>query len=100
MCGITGQLAFPVAEPAIVRRGPDGEGFHSAGPIALGHRRLSIIDGAGGSQPMFNEDGNLAVVLNGEIYNYKELVPRHQWGPRLVTAGAASMGKETAIRGS
>jgi asparagine synthase (glutamine-hydrolysing) len=62
-------------------RGPDGQGFHAQGPVALGHRRLSIIDLAGGAQPLFNEDGTIAVVLNGEIYNYRELAgelrPRH-----------------------
>ena len=91
MCGIAGQLAFPVADPAVVRRmadslahrGPDGDGFYHDGPIALGHRRLSIIDVAGGAQPMFNEDGTLAVIFNGEIYNYKELAaelaPRHRF---------------------
>ena len=58
---------------ALVHRGPDDEGFHIAGRIGLGHRRLSIIDVAGGHQPVFNEDGSVAVILNGEIYNYREL---------------------------
>ncbi len=58
---------------ALVHRGPDDEGFHVAGKIGLGHRRLSIIDVAGGHQPVFNEDGSIAVILNGEIYNYREL---------------------------
>lgn len=58
---------------ALVHRGPDDEGFHVAGKIGLGHRRLSIIDVAGGRQPIFNEDGSVAVILNGEIYNYREL---------------------------
>lgn len=58
---------------ALVHRGPDDEGFYVAGRIGLGHRRLSIIDVAGGRQPIFNEDGSVAVVLNGEIYNYREL---------------------------
>lgn len=90
MCGIAGELAFPSADPervrrmtaALAHRGPDGDGFHHEGPIALGHRRLAIIDLEGGAQPIFNEDGSVAVVFNGEIYNYRELAaelaPRHR----------------------
>src|SRR5271170_7913495 len=82
MCGIAGHLAFPVADSEAVRRmtaelqhrGPDGSGFYNEGPIALGHRRLAIIDLEGGAQPVFNEDRSIAVVFNGEIYNYRELV--------------------------
>jgi asparagine synthase (glutamine-hydrolysing) len=59
---------------AIAHRGPDAAGLHVAPNIALGHRRLSIIDVATGQQPLFNEDGSVAVVFNGEIYNYLELV--------------------------
>jgi asparagine synthase (glutamine-hydrolysing) len=58
---------------AMIHRGPDDDGFHIDGPVALGMRRLSIIDLAGGHQPIFNEDGSVAVVFNGEIYNYREL---------------------------
>src|SRR5271168_3401828 len=58
---------------AIVHRGPDEEGFLSALPIIVGSRRLSIIDLPGGSQPIWNETGTLAVVFNGEIYNFREL---------------------------
>lgn len=58
---------------ALVHRGPDGEGVYANGRIGLGHRRLSIIDVAGGRQPIFNEDGSVAIVFNGEIYNYREL---------------------------
>lgn len=54
-------------------RGPDGDGFLVDGPLAFGMRRLSIIDLAGGDQPIFSEDRSLAVVFNGEIYNYIEL---------------------------
>jgi len=54
-------------------RGPDGSGFHVETAIGLGHRRLSIIDLAGGSQPLGNEDGAVMVTFNGEIYNYREL---------------------------
>jgi len=61
---------------AILHRGPDDQGTVLRGPAALGMRRLSIIDVAGGRQPIFNEDGRIAVVFNGEIYNYLEL--RHE----------------------
>ena len=83
MCGINGlfnRYQAPV-DPAVIRRmcdvlahrGPDGEGLFTEGPVGLGHRRLAIIDLAGGDQPMKNEDGRLVVVFNGEIYNYLEL---------------------------
>lgn len=85
MCGICGKLqSDPEAsvEPgvldrmvaAISHRGPDGRGTHLAGPVGLGHRRLSIIDlSDSGSQPMCNENGTVWIVFNGEIYNYLEL---------------------------
>ena len=83
MCGIAGILRCdggPVAvdelrrmTDAIVHRGPDDEGFHSAPGIGLGMRRLSIIDLATGQQPIANEDGSVRVVCNGEIYNFREL---------------------------
>ncbi|THF61630.1 XrtA/PEP-CTERM system amidotransferase [Pseudothauera rhizosphaerae] len=56
-------------------RGPDEGGYHFEPGAALAHRRLSIIDLATGQQPLFNEDGSVAVVFNGEIYNFQELVP-------------------------
>ncbi|MBS0554484.1 MAG: amidotransferase 1, exosortase A system-associated, partial [Proteobacteria bacterium] len=56
-------------------RGPDEGGYHFEPGVALAHRRLSIIDIATGQQPLFNEDGSVAVVFNGEIYNFQELVP-------------------------
>ena len=79
MCGIAGQLVFPRADPAAARRmgealshrGPDGDGFADLGPLALSHRRLSIIDLEGGAQPM--RHGKLCISFNGEIYNYREL---------------------------
>lgn len=55
-------------------RGPDEGGYHFEPGVALAHRRLSIIDLATGQQPLFNEDGSVAVVFNGEIYNFQELV--------------------------
>ena len=56
-------------------RGPDEGDIHFEPGVALGHRRLSIIDLSTGQQPLFNEDGSVAVVFNGEIYNFQELVP-------------------------
>lgn len=83
MCGIAGYLTYDGAMPdaaltermcgRLIHRGPDGEGYFHGEGIALGHRRLSIIDVAGGAQPMSNEDGRLQVVFNGEIYNFREL---------------------------
>src|SRR5947208_8735500 len=84
MCGIAGQFNFqrhePVERETIVRmarsiahRGPDDEGFFIAGPVGLGFRRLSIIDLAGGHQPMSDAEETVWVIFNGEIYNYKEL---------------------------
>jgi asparagine synthase (glutamine-hydrolysing) len=57
----------------IAHRGPDDEGFYSDGPCAIGMRRLSVIDIAGGHQPLSNSDGMLSLVCNGEIYNFREL---------------------------
>ena len=60
---------------AIRHRGPDGDGFHVERGVGLGHRRLSIIDVQGGHQPMYNEDDTVAIVFNGEIYNFEALRP-------------------------
>ena len=57
----------------IIHRGPDSEGGFIDDDIALGFRRLSIIDLEGGSQPIYNEDGSIAIVYNGETYNFPEL---------------------------
>lgn len=84
MCGITGIYHYaseaPVDERILRRmtgvlehRGPDDEGYHVASRVGLGHRRLEVIDPEGGHQPIFNEDGTIAIVFNGEIYNYREL---------------------------
>jgi asparagine synthase (glutamine-hydrolysing) len=61
-----------------VHRGPDEGGIHLEPGVGLAHRRLSIIDVSTGQQPLFNEDRSVAVVFNGEIYNYQELVPELQ----------------------
>src|SRR5881628_3977293 len=57
----------------LVHRGPDGAGLWSEGPVGLGHRRLAIVDVAGGHQPMTNEDRTVWIVFNGEIYNHAEI---------------------------
>ena len=84
MCGLTG-IYHPNApidrallarmNAAIAHRGPDGDGFHVEPGIGLGHRRLSIVDVAGGAQPMWNEDESVVIVFNGEIYNFPVLRP-------------------------
>jgi asparagine synthase (glutamine-hydrolysing) len=74
--GRSGLAAVRAMCAAIQHRGPDGDGFYapSAQPdLAMGMRRLSIIDVAGSDQPLYNEDRSIALVFNGEIYNYKEL---------------------------
>ena len=84
MCGISGFLHFDQEREAsdivirkmngvLAHRGPDGEGFFLKNNIALGHRRLAIIDLNTGEQPMYSEDHKIVLVFNGEIYNYLEL---------------------------
>lgn len=84
MCGIAGLFDIKGSRPyetrlleemtdVIAHRGPDGAGMHLAPGVALGHRRLAIIDLAGGAQPMHTADRSLTVVFNGEIYNFLEL---------------------------
>jgi len=58
----------------LLHRGPDGDGFHYAPGVGLGHRRLAIVDLAGGDQPIYNEDRTVCVVFNGEIYNFQPLM--------------------------
>src|SRR4051812_40269403 len=100
MCGICGVVEQGVQDPpggpaalrrmtdVISHRGPDDEGFHLAPGVALGMRRLSIIDLPGGHQPIANEDGSVHTVFNGEIYNFRELRERLEGsGHRLSTAG-------------
>jgi len=97
MCGIAGIFHLGTAKPvdparvkgmidAVSHRGPDGEGIWTAPGVGLGHRRLSIIDLAGGDQPMLSADGRLVVVFNGEIYNYRELrADMEAWGAQFRT---------------
>ncbi|CAN5786454.1 asparagine synthase (glutamine-hydrolyzing) [soil metagenome] len=79
MCGIAGFLGegdradLQRMTDRIAHRGPDADGFFVSGPLHLGHRRLSIIDLAGGAQPMSTADGRFTIVFNGEIYNHVEL---------------------------
>jgi len=84
MCGICGIYNFGTRAPAdgaalkratdaMAHRGPDDEGFYLQGEVALGNRRLSIIDLPGGHQPISNEDKTIWITFNGEIYNYREL---------------------------
>ena len=84
MCGLAGIFDSRDGRPvdrnlltamtdSLSHRGPDGAGYHLGEGIGLGHRRLSIIDLAGGHQPLFNEDHSVCVAYNGEIYNFREL---------------------------
>ncbi len=86
MCGICGVVDLTGAQPparedveamaqTIFHRGPDDAGYYVRPPIAFGFRRLSIVDVAGGHQPMSNEDGTIWIAFNGEIYNHAELRP-------------------------
>jgi asparagine synthase (glutamine-hydrolysing) len=92
MCGIAGfaGIGLPAEEAAarlrlmcdaIQHRGPDSDGYFVQAGVAMGMRRLSIIDVAGGDQPISNEDGTITVVFNGEIYNH------HQLRRELIAAG-------------
>jgi asparagine synthase (glutamine-hydrolysing) len=84
MCGIAGEIRFDGGAPdvaavaritdAMHRRGPDGSGVHAVGPVALGHRRLKILDlSERGAQPMVDSELGLTAVFNGLVYNFKEL---------------------------
>jgi asparagine synthase (glutamine-hydrolysing) len=86
MCGITGifdtrgereidRAVLHAMNQSQFHRGPDEGDLHLVPGLGLGHRRLSIIDVATGQQPLFNEDGSVVVVFNGEIYNFGELIP-------------------------
>ena len=89
MCGITGifdtrgrseinRTVLQRMNDSQLHRGPDEGSLHIEPGVGLGHRRLSIIDIATGQQPLFNEDGSVVVVFNGEIYNYQQLIPELQ----------------------
>jgi asparagine synthase (glutamine-hydrolysing) len=89
MCGITGLFDTrgkrPVDDGILRRmnasqahRGPDEGSLHIEPGVGFGHRRLSIIDVSTGQQPLFNEDGSVVIIFNGEIYNYQELIPELQ----------------------
>jgi asparagine synthase (glutamine-hydrolysing) len=83
MCGIAGIINLAGITPSkdlltemtniIEHRGPDGSGDYFSGGVAFGHRRLSIIDLAGGHQPMITADDRVSITYNGEIYNFLEL---------------------------
>ena len=83
MCGLAGYCTshndaseretLPRAVAALHHRGPDGDGFFFEAGVGLGHARLAIIDVQTGGQPLYNEDGSLALVVNGEFYNYQDL---------------------------
>ncbi len=96
MCGICGFAGFRDDErlsrmiKSLVHRGPDDEGRHVEEAVSLGMRRLSVIDVAGGRQPIWNETRTVCVVMNGEIYNFQELRDRlvaqgHQFGTKSDT---------------
>src|SRR5205809_2151525 len=89
MCGITGifdtvgrrdvdRATLDRMNESQHHRGPDEGGLHVEPGLGLGHRRLSIIDLSTGQQPLLNEDGSVVVIFNGEIYNYRELIPELQ----------------------
>lgn len=98
MCGIAGLLDLDGAPlgpedrdilldmiNTLAHRGPDGSGVRLDGPSGLAHVRLSVIDRAGGAQPLASEDGTVAVTYNGEIFNYLELrrdLAARGWRPR------------------
>jgi asparagine synthase (glutamine-hydrolysing) len=113
MCGIAGYFRSegidrnpaPLAAmcAAILHRGPDGGGQFIDDHVALGHRRLSIIDLAGGAQPLANEDGSVQVVFNGEIYNFldlrRDLIERgHQFRTRSDTEVLVHLYEEAGDR--
>ena len=93
MCGINGIVSrngkkadnlkiIKAMNNRIIHRGPNAEGLFASDKVALGHRRLSIIDLEGGNQPIYNEDEDIMIVFNGELYNYKELkeeLPNHEF---------------------
>ncbi len=112
MCGIVGKIDFGGrVDPAVIdrmcsaieHRGPDSRGVWCDDGVAIGMQRLAIIDVDGGDQPIFNEDGSIAVVMNGEIYNFKalrsDLIRRgHTFGTRCDTEVLVHMYEEYGER--
>ncbi len=87
MCGICGvfhqqgdrtveRSTLEAMNRKMIHRGPDDEGFYLGGPVGFGARRLAIVDVAAGHQPLSNEDGNIWIAFNGEIYNHPDLQPQ------------------------
>ena len=77
-CGFTGDIVdretyLRQMTETITHRGPDSDGYYADATVAMGFRRLSIIDVEGAPQPLYNEDKSLVLMFNGEIYNYREL---------------------------
>ena len=118
MCGIAGYISDTALAPEVLalmtrslaHRGPDADGFYTEGRARLGHRRLSVIDIAGSPQPMTSPDGRVAVIFNGEIYNFRQLrdeLARGGWNFRsagdteTLLAGWAKWGEDvvTHLRG-
>jgi asparagine synthase (glutamine-hydrolysing) len=118
MCGIAGYVSDTALAPAVLaamtrslaHRGPDADGFFESGRAHLGHRRLSVIDVTGSPQPMLSPDGKVALVFNGEIYNFRQLrdeLARGGWTFRTagdtetILAGWAKWGEDvvTHLRG-
>ena len=112
MCGIVGLYQrgkeqghlLKKMSDSMAHRGPDGEGFFRHNGFGLGHRRLAIIDLEGGEQPIFNESKTLAVVFNGEIYNYQELrreliAKGHQFSTQTDTEVLVHLFEEEHIKG-
>lgn len=93
MCGIAGFVSTRKSKKKILKnmcdrikhRGPDGEGYYTDDNVALGHRRLAIIDLSTGDQPIYNEDKDVVIVYNGEIYNFKELRKELEKNHKFVT---------------
>ena len=92
-CGFTGEILdreqyLRQMTEKITHRGPDSDGYYTDGAVAMGFRRLSIIDLEAASQPLFNEDKSLVLMFNGEIYNYQELrTELMELGHTFATAG-------------
>ncbi len=106
MCGICGVWGRAAREPVcrmmgrMVHRGPDAEGMYEGGGGVLGHRRLSIMDPAGGNQPIVSADGRRVIVANGEIYNFPALRERlagaHRFRTRSDTESALHLYEDLA----